>query len=45
MGGTVTIQTENSDKENKWTQSIAVGAKRLLRRGIKPLAIGQEAER
>ena len=38
------IQTNNSDKENKWTQSIAVGSKRFIELWKKPLGLGQKVE-
>jgi len=39
------IQTDNSGKENKWTQSIAVGSKMFIEKMKEPLALEQQVER
>ncbi len=39
------IQTENSDKENKWTQSIAVGSKSFIEKMNEALDLGQKVGR
>ena len=39
------MQTDTRDKENKWTQSIAVGSKTFIEKMKKPLSIERQVER
>ncbi len=41
----IVMQTDNSDKENKWTQSIGVGSKSFIWENERPLRCEQHVDR